>query len=168
MEFIINNLPIIICALVGIALLIVEMFMPGFGIPGVSGIILLVVAVVFTWIEYGMMAGLGMAIVMLAIVGLAIYLSLRSATKGRLSRSPLILKGAQTREEGFVSQDEKTDFLGRTGITMTVLRPAGIAEFSGERLNVVTAGEFVQPGTQVVVKQVEGARILVEEVATNV
>lgn len=164
MEFIVNNLPIIICALVGIALLIVEMFMPGFGIPGISGIALLIVAVVFTWMEYGMMAGLGTAIVMLAVVGIAITLSLRSASKGRLSRSPLILKGALTREEGYVSQDEKSDYVGQIGIAVTVLRPAGIAEFDGVRLNVVTAGEYLQPGVKVVVKEVEGARILVEKV----
>jgi membrane-bound ClpP family serine protease len=163
MEFIVNNLPIIIFALIGIGLLIVEMFMPGFGIPGIAGIILLIAAVVFTWVEYGKIAGLGMALVMLAVAGLAIVLSLRSATKGRLSRSSLILKGALTREEGYVSQKEQTDYVGRIGTAVTVLRPSGIAEFGGKRLNVVTSGDYLQPGTQVVVKEVEGPRILVEE-----
>ena len=115
MEFIINNLPILICAVVGIALLIFEMFMPGFGIPGISGIALLIVSVVFTWMEHGMLAGLGAALVVIVAGGLAVYLSLRSASRGRLSRSPLILKGAQTRDEGFVAQDELTGFVGRTG-----------------------------------------------------
>ena len=49
MDFILNNLPILICAVVGIALIIVEMFMPGFGIPGVAGIILLIGASALTW-----------------------------------------------------------------------------------------------------------------------
>ncbi len=48
MEFIINNLPILICAVLGIGLLVVEMFMPGFGIPGISGLALLAVSVIFT------------------------------------------------------------------------------------------------------------------------
>lgn len=162
MEFVVNNLPIILSVVIGIGLLIVEMFMPGFGIPGISGIVLLVLSVVFTWVEYGMMAGLGMAFVVLAIVGLAIYLSLRSASKGKLSRSPLILKGALNREEGYIAQEESSRYLGKVGSAMTVLRPAGIAEFDGQRLNVVTAGEFIQRGQSVVVKEVEGARILVE------
>ena len=34
-------IPIIICVLAGVILLIVEAFMPGFGVPGISGIILL-------------------------------------------------------------------------------------------------------------------------------
>jgi len=163
MELIINNLPILICAVVGIALLIFEMFMPGFGIPGISGIALLIVSVVFTWMEHGMLAGLGAALVVIVAGGLAVYLSLRSASRGRLSRSPLILKGAQTRDEGFVAQDELTGFVGRTGTTATVLRPAGIADFDGIRLNVVSQGAFIAKGEKVVIRQVEGARVLVEK-----
>ncbi len=163
MDFIVNNLPILICAVLGIGLLVVEMFMPGFGIPGISGLVLLVASVVFTWMEYGMLAGLGVAVIVLAVGGLAVTLSLRSASKGRLSRSPLILKGGQSREEGFAAVDDLSSYLGRTGNTLTVLRPAGTAEFDGVRLNVVSAGEFIQKGARVVVKHVEGARILVEK-----
>ena len=163
MEFIVNNLPILICAVLGIGLLVVEMFMPGFGIPGISGLALLVASVVFTWTQHGMLAGLGMAVIVLTMGGLVIMLSLRSAAKGRLSRSPLILKGGQTPEEGFTAADDLSGFLGRSGKTLTVLRPAGIAEFEDVRLNVVSAGEFIQKGERVVVKQIEGARILVEK-----
>ncbi len=163
MEFIVNNLPILICAVLGIGLLVFEMFMPGFGIPGFSGLALLVASVVFTWSQHGMLAGLGMAVIVLALGGLVIMLSLRSAAKGRLSRSPLILKGGQSREEGFAATDDLSGFIGRSGKTLTVLRPAGIAEFDGVRLNVVSAGEFIQKGAQVVIRQIEGARILVEK-----
>jgi membrane-bound ClpP family serine protease len=78
-DFIVNNLPIIICAILGITLLVVEIFMPGFGIPGISGIVLLAASVVFTWMQYGEVAGLGVAVIVLAVCGLAITLSLRSA-----------------------------------------------------------------------------------------
>ena len=110
-----------------------------------------------------MLAGLGAALVVIVAGGLAVYLSLRSASRGRLSRSPLILKGAQTRDEGFVAQDELTGFVGRTGTTATVLRPAGIADFDGIRLNVVSQGAFIAKGEKVVIRQVEGARVLVEK-----
>ena len=164
MEFIVENLAIIICVIVGIGLLIVEMFMPGFGVPGVAGFALLAASVYFTWVRHGVNAALGVAAGELAITGLAVYFSLRSASKGRLSKSPLILKGGQTRKEGFISTDEYDGFKGKTGTTITMLRPAGIAEVEGERLNVVSEGEFIQKGATVVIKEVEGARILVEEV----
>ncbi len=161
MDFVVNNLPIIISALVGVGLIIVEIFMPGFGIPGVAGIALMVLSVVFTWNQYGMMAGLGVSIVVLAISGLAIMLSLRSASRGRMSRSPLVLRGSQSREEGFAASEDLSAFLGQTGKTLTVLRPAGVADINGARLKVVSGGEYIPQGAEVTVIQVEGARVLV-------
>lgn len=167
MEFVVENLAIIICAIVGIGLLIVEMFMPGFGIPGISGAVLLVASVYFTWTRHGLLTGLGLAAVELAVGGTAIALSLRSASKGRLSKSPLVLNGGQTQKEGFVATEDLSGYLGKTGLALTVLRPAGIADFNGERMNVVTAGEFISKGVKVVVKEIEGARVLVEEVKAD-
>ena len=48
MDFIMQNLPIIICAVIGIVLLVVEFFMPGFGLPGIAGLLLLAASVVLT------------------------------------------------------------------------------------------------------------------------
>ncbi len=164
MDFIVNNLPILICAVIGIALIIVEMFMPGFGIPGISGIILLIGATALTWIEYGYMAGLGVGVILLAIVGLAMYLSIKSATTGRLSRSPLVLRGSQSREDGFVATEEYEKYLHKEGTTLTVLRPAGMADIEGDRVNVVSVGNFVEQGVRVRVREVEGSRVLVDKV----
>ncbi|MDI9520940.1 MAG: NfeD family protein [Bacillota bacterium] len=168
MDFLAENLAIIICIVFGVGLLVIEMFMPGFGIPGISGIALLLAGVYFNWTKYGALAGLGVAVAELVIGGAAIALSLRSASKGKLSKSPLVLKGGQSQDEGFSASEDFGAYLGQTGITQTVLRPAGIAEFGDARLNVVSAGEFIGKGAAVVVKEVEGARILVEEVKNNV
>ena len=62
-----NNLPIILCAVVGLILLLIEAFMPGFGLPGISGMLLLLAAIVLTWIEYGAYAGLGATLIVIAI-----------------------------------------------------------------------------------------------------
>lgn len=48
-DFIMTNLPIIVCFVLGIGSLIVEALMPGFGIAGFSGIALEIVALVLTW-----------------------------------------------------------------------------------------------------------------------
>ena len=163
MDFILNNLPIIICALVGIGLIIVEMFMPGFGIPGISGIILLIGAAALTWLQHGYMAGMGVGLILLAFVAAAAYIAIKSTTKGRLSRSALILKGAQSREDGFVATEKYDQYLNKEGVTLTVLRPAGMAEIENERVNVVSAGSFIDQGVRIRVKQVEGSRVMVEE-----
>ena len=52
-ELLLANLPIVACFLLGLGLLIVEVFMPGFGLPGISGIILEVVTIVLTYLWHG-------------------------------------------------------------------------------------------------------------------
>jgi membrane-bound serine protease (ClpP class) len=54
--------------------------------------------------------------------------------------------------------------VGRTAAAATVLRPAGVVEIDGERLDVVTNGEFVEAGRAVRIVAVEGNRIVVEPV----
>ncbi len=161
LEFILANLPIIICFLVGIGLLVTEVFLPGFGLPGISGIILEFVTIFLTWQSHGPIAALGMTIIILAVIGITISIALKSAAKGRLSKSSIILNHEESISEGYSATADMDVFLGKEGITTTVLRPAGIAEFDGVRLNVVSEGEFIGARTKVRIEHVEGARILV-------
>ena len=133
-------IPIIICVLAGVILLIVEAFMPGFGVPGISGIILLLAGVAMTWYEYGAMVGLGTTVAVLALVGVAISVSLKSASSGRLSKSDLILNDTET------PPSENADMqllVGKEGVVKNTLRPVGTAEFDCGKLHVTSDGEYV-------------------------
>ena len=46
--------------------------MPGFGIPGITGTILLIGSIVLAWIQYGAKVGLGMAVCVTALVGIVV------------------------------------------------------------------------------------------------
>jgi len=164
LEIIVQNLPILICFVFGLALLIVEVFMPGFGLPGVSGIVLEIASVVFTYTRHGGLAALGMTLIILACVAAAISLALHSAKKGRLSKSPVILTNTESAAEGYIANRDMDVFLGREGITTTVLRPSGMAEFDGVKLDVVADGEYIAKGAAVKVDHVEGARIVVRRI----
>ena len=166
MEFVMQNLPIIICAVIGILLLLVEFFMPGFGLPGIAGLLLLTASVILTWYEHGAYAGLGATLVVLALSAIVITLSVRSTTSGRISRSALILKDTQTEEEGYKAAPNYDRYLHKLGVADTVLRPAGIAMIDGERVNVVSQGGFINRGETVTVEEIEGARILVKRLET--
>ena len=163
-EFLAANLPIVICSIIGVGLLVLEAFMPGFGIAGITGIILETVAVVLTYLKHGGLAALGLTVVVLAVMGISISMSLRSATRGRLSRSPIILKDSETAAEGYSATADMDIFLGREGETVTVLRPTGMAEFDGVKLNVVSDGEYIPQGSRVRVDRVEGVRVVVRKV----
>lgn len=164
LEIILQNLPILICFVFGLGLLIVEVFMPGFGLPGVSGIVLEIVSIVLTYMRHGGLAALGMTLITLACVAAAISLALRSVNKGRLSKSAVILNDTESAADGYVASKDMEVFLGREGVTTTVLRPSGMAEFDGVKLNVVADGEYIPKDARVRVDHVEGARIVVRRV----
>lgn len=161
LEFIAANLPILVCLIVGLVLIVLEAFMPGFGLPGIAGIILHVIAVVLTWFSHGPVAALCMTVALLSIIAIAISVSLHSAAKGRLSKSRIVLNETESSEAGYRASEDMQVFLGKEGVATTVLRPTGMAEFDGVKLNVVSEGEYIQAGTRVQIVRVEGSRILV-------
>jgi len=165
LEMILANLPMIACFLLGLVLLIVEVFMPGFGLPGITGIVLEIACIALTYFSHGSMAALGVTLIILAVIAIAISLALRSANKGKLSRSAVILTETESAEEGYVATRDMDVFLGKTGTTTTVLRPTGMAEFEGVKLNVQSDGEYISKGETVRVDHVEGARVVVRRVS---
>ena len=112
------------------------------------------------------MAALGMTLIVLSVDAIAISLALHSATKGKLSKSKIILRDTENNAAGYRSNKDMEIFLGKEGVTTTVLRPTGMAEFDGVRLNVVSEGEFVQSGVKVRIVSVEGSRVLVRTIET--
>jgi membrane-bound ClpP family serine protease len=145
----------------GLIFLIIEMFSPGFGVSGSIGLVLLVVGILIT--ASTAFEALVMFIILLIIVALALMVILRSARKGRLSRT-LILNDELNKESGFTGTEELEHYVDKEGIALSTLRPAGTAEFDGVKLDVVTDGEYVQIGTRVKIIKVEGRRIVVKSV----
>jgi membrane-bound ClpP family serine protease len=56
---------------------------------------------------------------------------------------------------------EKPELLGKSGVAITALRPAGTAMFDGKRTDVLTEGEFIEKGQNVTVIAIEGLRVVV-------
>lgn len=149
-----------LCFLIGFALVIVEMFHPGFGFPGVSGAILLITGACLT--AKSLIELLIMLIIVIALLCVALTIVMKSATKGKLSRI-LVLHEAQKRETGYVGSEDLKYFVGKEGKALSILRPAGTADFDGIKLDVVSQGEFIKQGSLVQIVEVEGRRIVVKE-----
>ena len=156
-----GNIPVVIMMLVGVALLVVEMYVPGFGAPGISGIILLVLG--FVLLKPPLAEGLILFAILAAILCVALSVCLYSASKGRLSRSKLVLNDVAVSANA-AGNNDLNYFIVREGVTHTDLRPAGIGEFDGVKLNVVSDGEFVAKDKPIRVQSVEGNRIVVREI----
>ena len=160
LEIVLANLPILVCFLLGLVFLIIEVFMPGFGLPGIAGVLLEVGSIVMTYIRHGGLAALVITLLILAVVAISISIALR-----RLPQSSVILNETESVSDGYVAVQDMEVFLGKEGITTTVLRPTGMAEFDGVKLNVQADGEFVPKGVRVRVDHVEGVRVVVRRIS---
>ena len=154
--------PIVVCMLVGVVLLLVEVFMPGFGIPGISGCALLGAGIIMTWIQFGAKVGLGVTVVVLALLAILISIAMRSAAKGKLGKSEFVLNDDETVEKNDQNADMQA-LIGEVGEVKTVLRPVGVAEFKCGRLSVMTEGEYIERGASVRIRRVDGTSVFVEK-----
>lgn len=154
--------PIIVCMLVGVVLLLVEVFMPGFGIPGISGCALLGAGIIMTWIQFGAKVGLGVTVVVLALLAILISIAMRSVAKGKLGKSEFVLNDDMSSERE--EKDDMLSLIGEVGEVSTVLRPVGVAEFECGRLNVMTEGEYIERGAKVKITRVDGTNVFVKKV----
>ena len=152
---------------VGVILLTIEIFVtPGFGATGVLGIAALVGGLALSLVG----AGATWAVIVTALGRVAVSLLLAIAAALALLRflprlpfgRRLVLATELTAREGFASAPE-TDraWLGKRGTVASPLRPAGIADIEGERVDVVSDGEFIDAGDPITVVRVDGNRIVV-------
>lgn len=159
---IIDYLPSIVMLLAGFALVVIEMYLPGFGVPGIAGILLLIGGVYFA--HPSPLGAVIMVLVIVALLCIALSICLHSVSAGRLSKSRLVLHDVATQAE---TENDLLYFVGREGEARTVLRPSGMAEFDGVKLNVVSDGEYIATGARIVVDRVEGKRIVVRAKNTD-
>ncbi len=151
------NLIMIIGFVIGSGLIIVEAFIPGFGVAGICGVVLEIVALRCCWVLHGIVPALLALVGVLALIGLAVFLSYRSAMNGRLSKSHLVLKDIEK-----TAAEDKPDWIGMEGVAVTSLRPAGQIEIDGKRLNAASTGDFVEKGSAVLVTGMEGDHCVIK------
>lgn len=145
--------------LLGLLALVLEVFIAGFGVAGLAGIISIGWGVILLSVD-GTIT-LKALVVALAVSILVFLAGIKVMSKFNLWQR-FTLGNRQHREEGYsVSRQELAHFAGREGVTLTPLRPSGAAQVNGERLDVVSEGGFIPAGAKIKVVRVEGIRIVV-------
>ena len=152
--------------IVGLALIILEVFViPGFGVAGILGLILMLVSVFYIFFQNTddvntALLWLSVSIILTSVLAIVATIFLpKSAPFQRFALSTVM-----STDQGYHSagaQDFQS-FIGKTGVALTPLRPAGTARIDNKRLDVVTVGDFIAQNTRVKVLEVEGSKISVE------
>ncbi len=163
----------ILLFVVGLILLAVEIFvLPGFGVAGISGIVLMVgglvlslvgnVAFNFDGVEVG---GVSRAVItvlssMILTVSAGLYISSRIGHKGMFRR--VALEAEQNLEEGYIGvPTEQRTLIGKAGVARTDLRPSGKVIVEGEVYDAVSEDGFIEQDSKIVVNRYETGQIYV-------
>lgn len=151
----------IILFIAGFILLGTEMVVPGFGVPGVSGIICLIIGVFLTadTVEEGII----ILLIVLALLAVMLAVILKLLSSGKL-KSPIVLKDELTTENGFISSNDLKYLLGKKGTASTDLRPAGRGSFDGVEFNVMSESQYITKGADIEIYKVEGSKLIVKEI----
>jgi membrane-bound serine protease (ClpP class) len=151
--------------LLGVVLLAIEaLVLPGFGVAGVLGIGILAFAI-FRIFQESWVFVLGYAAVFAGVLTAALLWYLpnsRFASAFRLHTRIGRSVGDAIVEPG--RHGERVDLVGLEGVALTDLRPAGVARFGDDRVDVVTQGDFISTGSPIRVLRVEGNRVTVRAV----
>lgn len=166
----------ILLFIIGLLLVAVEIFViPGFGIAGVSGIIMIVVGLTLSLLDnvifnfenvkeeavggalLTVIAGMGLAI------GLIVYLSSKIGSNGIFRK--MALETTLSNQSGYVSVSmTELKLVGKSGITSTILRPSGKVSIEGVVYDAISVEGFIEKGTQVTVIRYDTGQIYVEKV----
>ncbi len=143
-----------------LALLLEILVIPGFGVSGLIGLALLVWGIFLTATSPAQ-AFISLTV---ATVGSLVLLYILIKVLGHRGMwNKLILGTKLDSASGYNSPKKGLEkYLGLTGVALTPLRPAGHAELAGERVDVVSEGDFIAQGSWVKVIRVEGTRVVVK------
>lgn len=157
----------LLLAAAGLALLAAEVFLiPGFGIAGALGIAALLGALVLGMTGAGDSAAVIVATVQRVVIALLVALLaaavlLRFVPRLPLARRLVLEAGLGTGPAHGSAPLSDQRWIGKRGRAASVLRPAGIAEIDGERVDVVSDGELIERDAAIEVVHVDGNRIVV-------
>ncbi len=173
----------------GVILLIVEIFLiPGFGVTGIGGLVLMAAALVlsrqdFIWPEFAWEWDVfrrNLITIGLSVVGSLVFFGVMLRLFPRLPLFNRLILAGPGEGPGSLSNDPelveftsggspsidaetKEKLAGATGTAVTTLRPAGKADIFGEIYDVKTEGAYIDRGTEVEVTRVQGNHIMVKK-----
>ena len=155
-----SNGLVAVLAVVGLFGILWELHVvPGHGIPGVLGVLALLLAVLFAFGLPFVFVGIETLATAIVLTVIAFTLVVRAVPENAWANR-LALAAAQGPD--YIANADRSDLRGHAGTAASYLRPAGIATIDGRRVDVLTEGEFIAAGTPIRVVRVEGARVFVE------
>ncbi len=139
---------------------------PGFGVTGILGLTLLIGGIATAYFKLTTLMAVFTTFAGLAGVGALMMWFFLVFPKTRLGKN-FILETDSSVENGYIAVEDMQRYLGKEGVSVTILRPSGIAKVDGERLDVITDGQFVEKGVAVKVVKTGAGKIIVAPIESE-
>lgn len=165
----------ILLFIVGVILLALEIFViPGFGIAGISGIILIVGSLIlslvanidgfdFTFASGAQLTRAVLQVTIILTVAIVGFLVFNERITNSRAFKKLTLQDTLGGEGSTAALSELDALIGKTGIAATDLRPTGRITIDDERYEASTDGELLEKGTEIVVVKSRGNYVQVKK-----
>lgn len=144
---------------IGILLMAIEVFVPGFGIIGSVGLILIIFSV-YNAFESSFAAIITLLLSFVAIIAM-VYIFLRLGYSANIF-DRAILKTSLSTQGGYNSKKRHDDLIGKQAITVTVLRPSGKIKIDDKIYDAITQGVYVAKNEIVEVVSTKNSEIIVK------
>lgn len=167
----------ILLFIAGVILVVLEIFViPGFGVAGISGIVLVITGLTLSLVDNVSFRFEGTAALnqlarafftVVISIFFAFALALMGTRKFAFSRamSGLALGAVQDHKEGYISIDiRQKEMIGKYGTSVTMLRPSGRIEIDGEYYDAKSEISYIEKGEKVKVLRDEAGQLYVERI----
>lgn len=149
----------ILCA----ASLIAEVFVPSAGLLGVIALLFLAGGV-YIFFHYSTVAGWVGVVLAVILVPTVLFLAVKLFPRTSFSRNVTLTPSERQEGDAVPDSERLRTLLGKKAVTLTPLRPVGICEFEGTRVQCVAESGLIEKGKTVTVILVEGMRVVVSPV----
>jgi membrane-bound ClpP family serine protease len=150
----------IVLLILSAGFILLEVFIPSMGLLTLASLGCFIGSMVLAF-QIG--TGFGVTLAACAVAGLPVllWMAFKIFPKTPIGKYMILSGPGQTIKRPGARYD---DLLGQEGVSRSQLRPSGVADFSGRRVDVITRGELVEPGVPIVVLEISGNRVVVKVV----
>lgn len=148
--------------LAGLAIVVMEAFVPSFGLLTLSSLACQAAAVYLAF-SYSDFAGWVTLVAALVLTPTVLLLALNYFPNLPIGKWFILRQTKSQRSERIGTSSDYSSYVDAEGVAITALRPSGIGKFDGKRISVVTRGEMVEKGKRIKVVKAAANRIVVKE-----
>ncbi len=140
---------------------------PGFGAAGVIGLLMLGGGIVFAFLKLSM--NMAIAATFGAMVGLFLLVLWFFYVFPHTSfGKKFVLEAQSSADNGCIATRDLSAFVGKEGVTVSMLRPSGVAKIDDERIDVMSDCEYIENGTKIKVVKEKNGRLIVAKLEEEV